>query len=174
MNLAEITSLNDQIQEMAKGINLPEDAARVIMEGMAQVKMEAPCQGLPIGQKAPDFQLKNQHNDVISLRETLAAGPVVLKFIRGAWCPFCNLDVKALQQILPQLEELSATLLVINPQKPDKSQVLQSNHSLGFDILSDEDQQVIRAYQLQFTVPSQVQEVYKNFGFNLPELTADG
>ena len=174
MNLAEITSLNEQIQEMVKGMNLPEDAARTIMEGLAQVKSEAPCQGLPIGQKAPDFRLKNQHNDEVSLTETLAAGPVVLKFIRGAWCPFCNLDVAALQRVLPQLEELSASLLVINPQKPDKSQVLQSSHSLGFDILSDENQQVIQAYHLQFTVPSQVQEVYKQFGFNLPELTADG
>lgn len=174
MNLAEITSLNDQIQKMVREMNLPDDAARIIMEGIAQVKREAPCEGLPIGQKAPDFRLKNQHNDVVSLSETLAAGPVVLKFIRGAWCPFCNLDVAALQGILPQLEELNATVLVINPQKSGKSQQLQSNHSLGFDILSDEDQQVIRAYQLQFTVPPQVQKVYKQFGFNLPELTANG
>lgn len=174
MNHTEIMSLNEQIHEMVKGMKLPADAAMTIMDGLAQVKRETPCEGLPIGTKAPDFRLRNQHDMEISLNETLSAGPVVLKFIRGAWCPFCNLDVAALQRVLPQLEELRATVLVINPQKTDRSLILQSNHSLGFDILSDETQEVIRAYQLQFTVPTPVQEVYKKFGFNLPELTADG
>jgi peroxiredoxin len=51
---------------------------------------------------------------------------------------------------------------------------LGGKHALGFDILSDEKQEVIRKFNLQFTVPLPVQEVYKAIGLNLPKHTADG
>jgi peroxiredoxin len=63
----------------------------------------------------------------------------VLKFIRGEWCPICNTEIAALKRIQPQLKELGAKLLVINPQKLEKGLALQGKHSLGFDILVWDD-----------------------------------
>lgn len=174
MSGTSIASLKQQIQELLANMNLPADASATIMEGMAQLVREAPCQGLPMGTMAPDFILRNQDGAEVSLQESRQSGPVVLKFIRGSWCPFCNLDVAALKTIVPQLTELRATVLVINPQRPDRGLELQSKHQFEFDVLSDEQQHVLRSYALQFSVPEKVREVYKKFGFNLPEHTADG
>ncbi len=175
MNPVESTgSLNDEIQELLVGMNMPEEVRAVLHQGIERLRADGVGQGLTVGKKAPDFQLPNQENRKVSLTEELGRGPVVLKFIRGEWCPICNLDVAALQRIQPQLKELGATLLVINPQKPGKGVALENKHMLGFDVLSDERQEVIRRFNLQFVVPMPVQGVYKAIGLNLPEHTADG
>jgi peroxiredoxin len=174
MNPVKTSSLNGEIQQMLAGLNMPHEIRAILQQGVEKLHEQGVGQGLPVGANAPDFQLANQANRQVKLSEALARGPVVLKFIRGEWCPICNTEVAALKRIAPQLKELGATLLIINPQKPDKSVALQDKHALGFDILSDEKQEIIRKYNLQFTVPLPVQEVYKTIGLNLPEHTADG
>lgn len=168
------TSLNSKIQEMLAGMQMPEEVRTILRQGVEKLRAAGVGQGLAVGAKAPDFLLPNQAGQAISLSQELGKGPVVLKFIRGEWCPICNTDVLALKRIVPQLRELGATLLVINPQRPDKGLALQDKHGLGFDVLSDETQGVIRAFNLQFTVPAAVQHVYKTLGLNLPQHTADG
>lgn len=174
MKQTQSNSLNEEIQQMLAEMNLPEQVRSVLVEGVAKLRADGVGQGLPVGEKAPDFLLANQDDQDVNLAHVSAKGPVVLKFIRGEWCPICNTEMAALKKIQPQLKELGATLLVINPQKPEKGLALQGKHAFGFDILSDEKQEVIRKFNLQFTVPLPVQEVYKTLGLNLPGQTADG
>ncbi len=124
MNPVRLTSLNAEIQQMLAGLNLPREVRAVLVEGVEKLRTDGVGQGLIVGQKAPDFQLANQENRQVKLSEVSAKGPVVLKFIRGEWCAICNTEVAALKRVVPQLKELSATLLIINPQKPDKSVTL--------------------------------------------------
>lgn len=106
--------------------------------------------GLAVGDKAPDFTLPNATGTQISLSRLLKSGPVVLKFYRGEWCPICNLDLRAIQQQLPKIDELGATLLAISPQNPDSALTAKEKNELEFDVLSDSKQEVIKAYNLQF------------------------
>jgi peroxiredoxin len=174
MDRVQNVSLNAEIRQVLAAMNMPAELAAIIGQGIEKLRADSVGQGLAIGTEAPDFQLRNQKNRQIKLSEVLANGPAVLKFIRGEWCPICNTEMAALKRIQPELKALGAKLLVINPQKPDKGLALQGKHALGFDILSDEQQAVIRKFNLQFIVPLPVEEVYKMIGLNLPEHTADG
>jgi peroxiredoxin len=106
--------------------------------------------GLVVGDKAPDFTLPNATGNQFSLSELLKKGPVVLKFYRGEWCPICNLDLRAIQQQLSKIEALGASLLAISPQNPDSALTAKEKNELEFDVLSDANQEVIKAYNLQF------------------------
>lgn len=108
------------------------------------------AKGLKTGDVAPDFTLPNATGQTISLSEALRKGPVVLKFYRGEWCPICNLDLRAVQQRLPDIQNLGGQLLAISPQKPDDALTAKEKNSLEFEVLSDTDQKVIKAYNLQF------------------------
>jgi len=106
--------------------------------------------GLKVGDKAPDFVLPNAFGNSISLSDCLKSGSVILKFYRGAWCPICNLDLREIQQYADQFEGFNAKVLAISPQKPtDALSIIQKNE-LGFELLSDSNQEVIMAYKLQF------------------------
>ena len=106
--------------------------------------------GLKIGDIAPDFDLPNAFGDSISLSECLKSGPVIIKFYRGEWCPICNLDLKEIQQYQNKFEKFKAKVIAINPQKPNDSLTVIQKNELGFEVLSDTDQKVIRNYNLLF------------------------
>lgn len=131
--------------------------------------------GLGVGEPAPDFTLPDATGRRVSLSERLKEGPVVLSFYRGEWCPYCNLELRALHEALPKFREYDANLIAISPQRPDDALTLSEKHGLEFDVLSDSRQQVIQAYRLQYSVPDAVQkislEVLKN---DVSKRNADG
>jgi peroxiredoxin len=166
-------SLNTQLRELTGAATLPSPVAETLARGAAQLR--SIDFGVPVGATAPDFTLPHQLGRAVRLADRLAQGPVVLAFYRGDWCPYCNLELRALQAHLPRITELGASLLAISPQAPTNALSLVEKHGLGFEVLSDVHQAVIRAYRLQYTVPEESQEVYRTiFGNDLSQRTADG
>lgn len=106
--------------------------------------------GIKSGEKAPNFCLPNAFGNPISLYDCLKSGPIILKFYRGEWCPICNLDLREVQQHIKEFDKFNAKILAISPQKPDDALSITQKHALGFEVLSDMDQAVIKAYNLQF------------------------
>jgi peroxiredoxin len=153
----------------------PPAADKGITIGVAELEDSGTIAGPAVGERAPGFSLPDALGRAVSLDDRLAAGPVVLVFYRGDWCPYCNTYLRALQAALPEIQARGASLLAVNPQSPDHSLSLSEKAALSFDVLSDVDQSVIRAYKLQYTVPTIVQDVYVEvFKTDLREQTADG
>lgn len=139
----------------------PED--RALMErSAAELAARMPEPGLPVGTPAPDFALPNAFGRSVRLSELTARGPVVLVFYRGAWCPYCNLQLRGLQQILPYIENAGAELVAVTPQKPDKSREQVEADGYPFEVLSDLDDRVMKAYDLYFEVPAPVAALYRD------------
>jgi peroxiredoxin len=124
---------------------------------------------LKVGQVAPDFSLPNVFSKRIQLSNLLQSGPVVLAFYRGAWCPYCNMQLRALQLSLPKFRALGASLIAVSPQQPDHALSLSEKHALEYDVLFDAGNEVARAFGLAFTLPSALRELYKKMNINLPE-----
>src|SRR5205807_7762678 len=94
---------------------------------------------LQVGQKAPDFTLPNATGGEVSLSSLLKKGPVVISFYRGEWCPFCNLELRAYQQALPEMEALGAAFVAVSPEKPEFAQLLADKQKLTFPVLTDHE-----------------------------------
>ncbi len=110
------------------------------------------------GQNAPAFALRNQRGDVVSLDDLLADGPVVLAFYRGEWCPYCNLQLRGYQRIIPEIRARGARLVAVSPQTPGHSLSMAEKNGLDFDVLSDPDNVVARSFGLVFTIPASMQD----------------
>ena len=130
--------------------------------------------GLAVGERAPDFVLPAATGGTVALADRLTAGPVVLVFYRGAWCPICNLHLAALAGVREDINALGASLIAISPQRPDDSLSLAQRLELGFDVLSVPDQAVIRDYRLQFELPAELRDVYRQMDMALDVHNADG
>ena len=151
-------------------------ADRALMEQAgADLARSMPEPGLRVGELAPDFTLPNAKGEPVRLSERLARGPVVLSFYRGAWCPYCNLQLRGLQQSLPAFERLGAQLIAVTPQQPDRSLAQVEADGYRFEILSDLDSRVMRAYQLYFDVPPELSQLYhRRLGLDLAEYNGPG
>ena len=117
---------------------------------------------LKVNDPAPDFSLPDAFGHEISLRTLLGTGPVVISFYRGEWCPFCNLELRAMQQALPEINKLGANLIAISPEKPDNGIVLTEKNKLTFPVLSDFRNAVARQFGIVFRVGDEVQDLSRN------------
>ena len=151
----------------------PED--KVVMKRSAEALAKSmPNPGLKVGDVAPDFTLPNAFGKSISLYEELKKGPVILVFYRGAWCPFCNLHLNILKQAQPKFEQYGAQLITITPQKPDRSVAQVKKNKYTFEVLSDLDSSVIKAYKLFFKIDAELNKVYMKLGLDIAAFNGPG
>jgi peroxiredoxin len=120
------------------------------------------------GAAAPDFALPDATGRTVRLADRLAAGPVVLTFYRGGWCPYCNLELRAWQRMLSEIDALGARVIAVSPQTPDASLSTAEKNGLAFDVLSDSGSRVAEAYGLAFALPQALRDLYTRFGHPLP------
>ena len=130
--------------EFMNGVDNIIKQAKSFQQGENAIKIE---------QKAPNFKLPNPEGKSISLDVLLEKGPVVITFYRGNWCPYCNLQLRALQARLDDIHALGATLVAISPQVPDGSLTKDEISNMDFTVLSDQDAKVALQYGVAWEVP---------------------
>jgi peroxiredoxin len=142
--------------------NAPPEMVQDFDEGVRQVRSAGVTgRALKEGDRAPDFELPNAAGRPVKLSRLLERGPVVLTWYRGGWCPYCNLQLRTYQEILPQIEEYGATLVAISPETPDHAYNTRSKGDLSFTVLSDVGNHVARQYGLVYKLPGIVQKHFK-------------
>lgn len=123
---------------------------------------------LKAGDRAPAFALGAPDGTQVSSADLLARGPLVVSFYRGVWCPYCNMELQALEAARADFEEEGAQLVAISPQSRANSRKSVRENGLDFPILSDPGNAVAAAFGLRFTLPGYLAELYLSLGNNLP------
>ncbi|HEY4124879.1 MAG TPA: peroxiredoxin-like family protein, partial [Rhizomicrobium sp.] len=140
--------------------------AELIASGQAQHAKKA-------GDKIAAFTLNDPDGNAVSSDSLLAKGPLVISFYRGVWCPYCNLELQALQAALPEIQKRGASLVAISPQTAPNSRKSQRDNNLGFPILGDEKSKVAASFGLRFSLPDYLVDLYKSFKNDLPAFNDD-
>lgn len=167
--------LRSQIHEVERALPplLPEQAEQLQRAAQELATSGISDRVLQAGQPAPDFTLRNAVGVPVTLSGALQGGPVVVTFYRGIWCPYCSLQLRAYQKILPEILRLGGSLLAVSPQDPDKSQATLLKNFLQFEVLSDPGNQVARQFGLVYQVPAWIRSLYISFGVDLPAFNGD-
>jgi len=58
----------------------------------------------------------------------------VVLFFRGAWCPYCNTQLRAFQRALKNLAEVDAKVVAVSADDEATTQGLVTKHKLGFPV----------------------------------------
>src|ERR1700735_2911721 len=156
----------------------PYNVPHSVIETMHRATAELTATGLAgrakkVGDIAPAFLLKDPEGNIVSCKELLAKGPLIVTFYRGVWCPYCNMELQALQAALPEFEKLGASLVAISPQTAPNSRKSTRDNNLTYPILSDVKGQIGEAFGLKFALPDYLVDLYKNFGNDLPTFNDD-
>lgn len=136
-------SIDKKIEKMKKKkYSWTAEEKKLMKDASDNLAKALPNPGIQVGEKAPSFSLTNSQGETVTLESELTKGPVVLVFYRGAWCPYCNMQLRALKKNLPSFEKYNAQLVTITPQTPDKSEVQFKKEGYPFEVLSDLDYRV--------------------------------
>lgn len=168
--MGEMTSLREQLSATAKEGRAKRDPAKQVVFDEASAKLKnsgLENHALKAGAIVPDFSLPDQNGKAVTLKDLLSRGPVVISFYRGGWCPYCNLELRALQSKLGDIKAAGASLVAISPQTPDDSLDTQQKNALAFDVLSDANNDLARKFGLVFELPDGLAQVYLGMGLDL-------
>lgn len=156
--------LHDQLEKAKAGFLsiAPEEARDSILLHIGELQRSGIAFGLKEGEEAPDFVLSDPLREEVTLYRELAKGPVVLTFYRGGWCPFCSLQLRAYQRILPEIHELGGQLIAVTPQSPDHTGSQVEKGALAFRVLSDPHGHVADRYGLLYELPEYLRLTFVN------------
>ena len=127
---------------------------------------------LKVGDRAPDFELPDARGSLVRSADLLAQGPIVVTWYRGGWCPYCNLQLRAYQEVLPELKSAGAQLVAISPETADNSLTTLQKNELDFVVLSDVGLGVAEAFGVAYRLPEVVEAKFKG-RLDLPASNGD-
>ncbi|HAA14405.1 MAG TPA: alkyl hydroperoxide reductase [Cytophagales bacterium] len=148
----------------------PPEKYAIMMRATQELKDAELSKGAKgVGDTLPDVTLTGATGESVTLSDLWGQGPLVISFYRGGWCPYCNMELRALKTILPQLKEQNARLVAISPETPDHSLDTREKNELAFPVLSDIDNVYAKALGLVFQMPTDLQEHYHNNGLHVDQ-----
>ena len=163
-------SLKEQLAEYRAGWfkRVPVERQAVMERHINAVRDGLAKTALKAGDRAPPVVLTNAKGAIVDIKSLLGRGPVIVTFYRGGWCPYCNLELRAFQQILPEIKAAGASLVAISPEKPDDTLSTAEKNALDFEVLSDVGQKVGRAFGLVYSFSDELKWAYREFGLDIP------
>ncbi len=168
--------LKDEIQKMQEAMlpQIPEDVLKLLFSKIEELVNSGIAERtLNEGDEIPQINLPNAVGKTINVNSMLKDGPVVISFYRGAWCPYCNLELNALQKALPEIKSLDAQLIAISPNTPDNSISSIEKHGLEFEVLTDAGNKIAKEFRLVFNLAEELRPIYQQFNFDVPKYNGD-
>jgi peroxiredoxin len=164
-------SLQDKLDAFKaefEGKKAPPEVVAVFHRSTAElIASGQAARALNVGDRAPAFRLPDSGRATVTSAELLAKGPLVVTFYRGAWCPYCNMDLQAIEAAASQIRSLGASLVAISPQTPASSSKSQRDNALSFPILSDHGGEIAAAFGLRWRVEEELKAVMTAFKVDL-------
>ncbi len=164
-------SLKEQLAQYRAGWRkrVPADRQAIMERHIEQLRTGVIARTmLKVGDRAPAIMLRNAKGEIVDVGALRKQGPVIVTFYRGGWCPYCNLELKAFQEILPEIKAAGASLVAISPEKPDDTLSTAEKNALAFEVLSDVGQKVGRAFGLVYQFTDELRSAYRGFGHDIP------
>ena len=171
INTDSIPSLQAQLDERTNAMltQIPNEVKNIMTESEQQILETGILdKALHIGDTIFSFSLPDANNNSVSSDMLLKQGPIIVTFYRGGWCPFCNMQLAAYENILPQIHALGAQLVAISPEQPDSSLSTVERQKIHFVVLSDNENQVAKQFNIVYDLPDQLIEIYKQFKLDIP------
>jgi peroxiredoxin len=171
-----MTPLQDQLDQITANTRHLVQAERLAVGERAVAELFASGieeRILPVGALAPEFALKDSNGKLVRSRDLLASGPLIIKFFRGRWCPYCMTELEAWRDLYGQLRERGALLVAVGPQIERQSDFMAGQHGLPFPVLSDPGCSVAAQFGLVYTVPEYHQQYYRSILINIPFVNGD-
>jgi peroxiredoxin Q/BCP len=98
-----------------------------------------------VGEKAPDFELKNQTGKTVKLSDYRGKKVVLFAFPK-AFTSGCTTQACGLRDQFPRIQSANATVLGLSPDQPEDLRRWKDQEHLPYDLLSDPDHTVLEAW----------------------------
>ena len=129
---------------------------------------------LRAGDRMPMFVLPDTDGKETGARELFTRGPLVVFFLRGAWCPYSVRNAKAVEGLRGEICKRSASVVGMSQQIAHQGRKMKRQNDLGFPLLIDSGGGVAAQFGIKWTVPGCLREIYERVGVDLTRYQGEG
>jgi peroxiredoxin len=86
------------------------------------------------GDRFPDIELTRPGGETLQLPDALAGGYGVVLFYRGAWCPYCNAQLRAFQRAKERLAEAGVRAVALSVDDEPTTRGTIEKHGIEFPV----------------------------------------
>lgn len=86
------------------------------------------------GNRFPHLDVPRAGGGTLTLPDALAGGFGVVLFYRGAWCPYCNAQLRAFQRATDTLAEVGVNVVALSVDDQATTEELVAKHGLTFPV----------------------------------------
>lgn len=158
-------TLASQLEEMTaqSASRLPAEMRQTFAAAIDEVKQTGiEKSAKQVGDRAADGELVTATGEKVRLSQLWSQQPIVVTWYRGGWCPYCNVQLRAMQQALGKLDGAGARLVAITPELPQHAQETAKSNDLTFLVLHDKQNELAHQYGVVFDLPGSVAGMYRD------------
>lgn len=171
----ETPTIREQVATLKQATSPTKEGEVFARENAATVSRGLPPGVAVAGDRFPSGVLLTPHGETTTVREAFAGKPSVVIFYRGAWCPYCNIALRAYEETLTSpLRDLGVELVAISPQKPDGSMTMKEKNELRYSVLSDPGNEIARQLGVLHELSAMEVAAQRSLGLDVQEVNADG
>ncbi len=117
---------------------------------------------LKSGEQAPAFVVLNADDEEFFFDPYALERPAVLITFRGGWCPFCNMHLSELRDVVPEIAAMGVDVIFLSGDRPEMlyaslaQDTQETIADLDYKIYSDADAQAAIALGIAFKASDQL------------------
>lgn len=171
-----MTTLNEKIKQFTAGAyeRLPAGyiyAFRSLIERL--IEEDFASNAPKAGDAFPDFTLRDDEMKTIKASEHWHDKNIIVKFYRGGWCPYCQLELAALEKHAQEFAAENVALFAIAPEKPSFQRETKKVANANFKFLWDENNELAKRLGIAFNVDEKVISVYQKLTLDLDTVNGE-
>jgi peroxiredoxin len=165
----ELDGIRDECYE-----NTPGHISRVRQEAIGDLVSSGIAErAIRAGDHAPGFRLRDPDGKWISSYDLLNSGPVLIFFYRGRWCPYCSLDLRAIEAVAQELRSSGASIVAVSQQSAHENRATERMHGLSFSSLVDRGGKLARAFGLRWKLSRELRAAELECGLDLAAVNGE-
>lgn len=166
------TSLQDQLDRITQNTRALVQPERLAFSEKTVAELFATGiedRVLKPGSQAPSFSLPDARtNKLVHSADLVAIGPVIIKFFRGRWCPYCVTELETWRDLGEEVRRRGALLVAISPQAPRQNAFMLDQHGLPFPLLTDAGCAIAGQFGIAYTITPEHRRYFQSILVNIP------
>ncbi|CCQ10493.1 hypothetical protein PALB_13600 [Pseudoalteromonas luteoviolacea B = ATCC 29581] len=171
-----MSSLQDKLQEYKRtfDLNTPPEILETLNRSLSLLQSQRDLSAcLTVGSTFPDFTLFGLDGTLYESNRLLLRNPLVVTIIRGSWCPYCVLELRAWQECYERSGN-RLNIIAITPELPQFARDMQVANHLSFPIVFDEGLRFTKTLGLHWELDSELQQQLLKWNIDLNERNCCG
>ncbi|AJH16165.1 peroxiredoxin-like family protein [Myroides profundi] len=123
-----------------------------------------------VGMMFPSVEVVTESNQQIPIVDLFKGKKTLVSFVRGNWCPFCNIEMAHLMSYYPMLQDKGVEVIVVSPMNIELLKDWKSENKMSFPIVQDKNLVLGKALDIKFELQDFVQPHYEMLGIDLKHL----